>query len=174
MATAAASPRLVSPAQSAAVKAIDMQLAPLAKRESELAAKLDRFSLVLNHPFASIHQTDAVSVEERLEARAEIDTVRAEHARVELARRRLEAERQRTFEVEKERIRAAFHAKKKAAVARLKTRLLAAKDASDELRDLQHEEHTLLTDPFDGLHWQEFGDRWLQWLATLKAYGLDD
>ena len=174
MATATASPRLVPPALSAAVKAIDAQLAPVAKREAELRLKLDRYATILDAPFASMHQSEAISYEERLEARAEIDATRADHARAELARRRLEAERQRAFDVEKERVRAAFHAKKKAAVARLKARLLAAKEASDELRDLQHEQHQLLQDPFDALHWQEFGDRWLQWLSTLKAYGLDD
>jgi len=174
MATAAASTRLVPPAQTAAVKAIDVQLTPIATRERELAAKLDRFSVVLNHPFASLHQEEAISIEERLEARAEIDTVRAEHARVELTRRRLEAERQRALDAEKERVRAALHAKKKAAVVKLKARLLVAKDASDELRDVQHEEHTLLGEPFDSLHWQEFGDRLQVWLATARSYGLLD
>ena len=44
----------------------------------------------------------------------------------------------------------------------------------DNLKDIQFEEHTLIGEPFDPLHWQEFGLRFEEWQAAARRYHVLD
>lgn len=115
-----------------------------------------------------------VDVIERLEAEANNAAAKLElHT---AARALIEAERVEADERERERGRIAesYRPRLRDAVAKLKTALLAARDANAIVQAVQVAQHEATTLPFEPLGWMEFGWRLDTWLDAVKAAGLDD
>jgi hypothetical protein len=106
-------------------------------------------------------------------------SVKVELAQVTKQLRQAETEFERVRQVEREKLRASFQTPKRQAISKLRTKLMAARDANEELKAIQYSEHEATGEPFDALTWIELNigpdgtTRLDQWLASVRAYGLD-
>jgi hypothetical protein len=173
---------LVPVDQTEAVKAARAKLAPVLTHEQELEQQIHRYIANGGDPhvtqFAHQGSLDPVAM---LEARANLPATRAEHARVQLERLRLDAEVRQAREAERDKLRAALKAKKREAVTALAKALVVARAKNDVLLAIEADEMNLTGDYVDVHAWTEFAastpngtTRLDAWLDSAKNYGLFD
>lgn len=132
-----------------------------------------RYEAILSPP-------DDVDIDplDRLDAEANYDASRL--AVVKLEAERLSAERAviTARDAARQRVADSYRSRESAAVAKLRTLLLAASEANDVLRAVQFAKHEATGLPFESLAWFELttdpNSRLGQWDAKTKEYGFLD
>jgi hypothetical protein len=163
--------------QTASVRAAETTLAPLRAQFAELEAcvlRVDRIEVGSPATFRGRPM-------EELNAQADIHNLRAKLARLAMALREAEMALAHARAAEREKIRSAIAARKRPAISTLRARLLAAREANEELRVLEVAEQDLLGEPVSVMNWpalaysdSTFTSKIDEWLAQPDPHAAHD
>jgi hypothetical protein len=135
--------------QTPAVRAADAIVAPLRAQHAELEARIARYRSIEERPLAGFRDRST----EELNAQVSINSWRADFARATVALREAQIALAEARTAERDKIRSAIAVRKHNAISTLRVRLLAAREANEELRVLEVAEQDLLGEPVSVMNW---------------------